>query len=168
MNKKLPLKAPVLLEKYHVLDTFDCGSESLNTYLQQFAYINIRNNSSRTYVTAREDRVVGYYTIAPGSVKKEEAPSRVGKGLSRHPVPVVIIARLAVDKTEQKTGIGKGLLKDALIRIISAADIIGGRAVLVHAKDDNAASFYKKFGFEESPIDRFHLYLLLKDIKISL
>ena len=168
MNKKLPLKAPILLKKYHVLDPFDSESESLNTYLQQFAYLNIRNNSSRTYVTARENRVVGYYTIAPGSVKKEEAPSRIGKGLSRHPVPVVIIARLAVDKTEQKTGIGKGLLKDALIRIVSAADIIGGRAILVHAKDNNAALFYKKFGFEESPIDRFHLYFLLKDIKISL
>ncbi|MBU4257181.1 MAG: GNAT family N-acetyltransferase [Candidatus Omnitrophica bacterium] len=168
MNKKSPLKTPVLLEKYHVLDTFDCGVESLNTYLRQFAHLNIQNNSSRTYVTVRGNSVVGYYAIAPGSVKKEEAPIRVGKGLARHPIPVIILARLAVDKTEQKTGLGKGLLKDALIRIVKAADIIGGRAILVHAKDDKSASFYKKFGFEQSLIDRFHLYLLLKDIKKTL
>lgn len=168
MNKKLPLKTPVLVEKYHVVDVFDCGVEALNTYLQQFAYINNQNSSSRTYVAVRGNNVVGYYTVAPGSIEKEEAPARAGKGLARHPVPVIILARLAVDKTEQRTGIGKELLKDALIRIVSAANIIGGRAILVHAKDDNAASFYKKFGFEQSPIDPFHLYLLLKDIKKTL
>jgi len=164
----LPLKSPVLLEKDHLVDNFDCGVEALNSYLQQYAYINNQNNSARTYAALRGNNIVGYYTLAAGSVTKEEAPSRVGKGLARHPIPVVLLARLAVDKTEQNAGLGKGLLQDALLRIVNAADSIGVRAVLVHAKDEKAAAFYEKFGFEESPVDPFHLYLLLKDIKKTL
>ncbi len=165
MNKKLPLKIPVLLEEFHITDDFDCNVEALNIYLKQFALINNRNGSARTYVAKRGDHIAGYYTITPGSVIRQEAPPRVIKGLANHPVPLIILARLAVDKTEQGTGLGKGLLRDALLRIVNAADIIGGRAVLVHAKDDNAKNFYEHFGFEPSPVDSFHLFLLLKDIK---
>ena len=168
MSKEYPLKTPVLLEGLHGTDDFDCGDETLNTYLKKFARINNQNSSARTYVAARNNRVVGYYTLTPGSVVKEDAPQRVGKGLANHPIPVIILARLAVDKTEQGAGIGKGLLRDALLRVTGAADIIGGRAVLVHAKDKPAKSFYEHFGFEPSPIDQFHLYLLLKDIKKTL
>ena len=168
MNKEYSLKTPALLEEFHATDNFDCGDEALNAYLKKFAYINNQNNSARTYVTARNKRVVGYYTLAPGSVVKDDAPLRVGKGLAGHPIPVIILARIAVDKTEQGVGLGKGLLRDALLRIIGAADIIGGRAVLVHAKNNPAKSFYEHFGFEPSPIDQFHLYLLLKDIKKTL
>lgn len=167
-NKAQPLKAPVPLEAFHAIDDFDCGDEALNTYLRKFARINNQNSSARTYVTARNERVVGYYTLTPGAVTKQEAPQRVGKGLADHPLPVIVLARLAVDKSEQGTGLGKGLLKDALLRIVGAADIIGGRAVLVHAKNSQAKSFYEHFGFEPSPIDQFHLYLLLKDIKKTL
>lgn len=138
---------------------FVIGKEKVN---------NNQNSSARTYVTARNERVVGYYTLTPGAVTKQEAPQRVGKGLADHPLPVIVLARLAVDKSEQGTGLGKGLLKDALLRIVGAADIIGGRAVLVHAKNSQAKSFYEHFGFEPSPIDQFHLYLLLKDIKKTL
>lgn len=168
MDKEYPLKTPVLLNRFHAVNSFDCADEALNTYLKKFAYLNNQNASARTYVTTRNNRVVGYYTIAPGSVIKRDAPQRVGKGLANHPIPVVILARLAVDKIEQNKGIGKGLLRDALLRIVTAADIIGGRAVLVHAKDNKAKSFYEHFGFEPSPIDPFHLYLLLKDIKKTL
>ena len=83
MDKNLPLKSPVLLEKNHVVDDFDCGVEALNSYLQQYAYINNQNSSSRTYVALRGNNVVGYYTLAPGAVTKEEASMRVGKGLAR-------------------------------------------------------------------------------------
>ncbi len=168
MRKKNDLSLPVLLKKSYSVTTFDCGVEVLNTYLKRFAYVNNQNSSSRTYVAVRGKHVVGYYTVTPGSVTKEETPLRVAKGLANHPVPVIILARLAVDKTEQGAGLGKGLLLDALIRIIRAADSIGGRAILVHAKDSKAKFFYKKFGFEPSPIDPFHLYLLVKDVKRTL
>ena len=169
MKSRRPLNKLILLEKFHVVDDFDCGIESLNDYLIKFAYLNNQNSSSRTYAACRKQQVVGYYTLAPGAVaKREEAPVRVTQGLARHPIPVIVLARLAVDKAEQGSGMGKGLLKDALLRIISAADLIGGRAVLVHAKNDDAKSFYEKFGFEQSPIDPLHLYLLLKDIKKTL
>ena len=168
MNKEHPLKAPILLEDLHAVDSFDCGIEALNDYLKKFAFINNQNNSGRTYVSTKNNRVVGYYTLAAGSVTKENAPERVGKGLANHPIPIIVLARLAVDKTEQGAGVGKGLLRDALLKIIGAADIIGARAVVVHAKDNQAKSFYKHFGFEPSSIDSFHLYLLLKDIKKTL
>lgn len=168
MTKKLPLNAPVLLSSSHEVETFDCGEEALNTYLKKFALINNQNSSSRTYVALRANRVVGYYTLTPGSVTKEQSPQRIGKGLANHPVPVIILARLAVDKTEQGAGLGKGLLQDALLKVIHAAEIIGGRALLIHAKNEQAKSFYERFGFESSPIDPFHLYLLLKDIRKTL
>jgi len=168
MSKKLPLEPPVLLSQAHDVEGFDCGAESLNTYLKRFAYDNNQNGSARTYAVLREKQVVGYYTLAPGSVTKEEAPKRVGQGLARHPIPIILLARLAVDKAEQGIGLGKDLLRDALLKVIHAADIIGGRALLVHAKDEKAKSFYEHFGFEPSPIDSYHLYLLLKDIKKTL
>ena len=168
MNKEYPLKTPALLEDIHTVDHFDCGVPALNDYLKKFAMINNQNNSGRTYVAARKKQVVGYYTLVAGSVTKQNAPERVGKGLADHPIPVIILARLAVDKTEQGAGLGKGLLKDALLRTLAAADVIGARAVLVQAKDKQTKSFYEHFGFAPSPIDAFHLYLLLKDIRKTL
>ncbi len=168
MVKSNLLRLPTLLQKSHQFDCFDCGDISLNNYLKKFALTNNQNSSSRTYVTTRNTHVVGYYTVTPGAVVKGTTPQRVQKGLSNHPIPVIILARLAVDQKEQNKGIGKGLLLDALLRITKAADIIGGRAVLVHAKDVKAKHFYEHFGFEPSPIDQFHLYLLIKDIKKTL
>src|SRR5262245_10011469 len=164
----LPLSAPVLLEAGHDLTAFDCGAPALNEYLTKYALTNHQNRSARTYVSCRGSTVVGYYTLAAGSVSREETPARVAKGLARHPVPVILLARLAVDRTEQGKGVGAGLLKDALLRAVQAADIIGCRAVLVHAKDEAARQFYKRVGFEPSPADELHLYLLMKNIKASL
>lgn len=168
MHKEFSINTPVLLHESHVIDDFDCGDESLNSYLQRFAIINNQNGSSRTYVTTKDKQVVGYYTLTPGSVSKENTPQRVGKGLANYPIPVIILARLAINKTEQGTGLGKALLRDALMRIVAAADSIGGRAILVHVKHERAKSFYEYFGFEPSPIDPLHLYLLIKDIKKTL
>ena len=149
----------------HEVDSFDCGKEPLNGFLKRFALVNQRNESSRTYVASRGQRVVGYYSLAVGSVLHAAAPGRVTKGLARHPIPVMLLTRLAVDRAEQGTGIGKGLLKDALVRTVQAADIAGIRALLVHAKDEEASAWYLKYDFEASPTDPLHLFLLLKDIR---
>lgn len=163
-----PLHNPVPLETNHDLASFDCGIVALNDYLKKYALTNQRNQASRTYVALRAETVVGYYTLTAGSVQREETPARVAKGLARHPVPIILLARLAVDLQEQGRGLGAGLLKDALLRSSQAADLIGCRAVLVHAKDDAAKTFYQRFGFESSPTDELHLFLLMKDIKANL
>jgi GNAT superfamily N-acetyltransferase len=168
MAKATQLQTPVPLDKGHDLSAFDCGSAPLNDYLRKHALQNHQNRSARTYVVLRAGSVVGYYTLAAGSVKRDETPERVAKGLANYPVPIFLLARLAVDQTEKSKGLGAALLKDALIRCASAADLVGCRAILVHAKDTQAQSFYRKFGFESSPIDEFHLYLLMKDIIASL
>ena len=117
------------------------GHESLNDWLKRFAFTNERNESARTYVVHRNGLVIGYYSISAGSVSVEEAPPRISKGLARDPIPVILLARLAVDKDEKGTGLGNALLKDALGRIAQAADIVGVRAVLVHAIDEQARKF---------------------------
>ncbi len=96
------LKSPILLDRHHDTDDFDCGAEPLNGYLKNFALTNNQNGSARTYVTLRTSKVAGYYTLTPGSVIKATTPHRVGKGLEAHPVPVIIIARLAVDEIVSK------------------------------------------------------------------
>lgn len=162
------LKNPILLDKHHNVNDFDCGAEPLNNYLKNFALTNNQNGSARTYVTIKSGKVVGFYTLTPGSVEKATTPHRIRKGLAAYPVPVIIIARLAVDKSKQGQGIGKALVCDAILKTVYAADIIGGRAILVHAKDAQVKRFYESLGFEPSPIEPHHLYLLLKDIKKTL
>lgn len=157
------------ISESHDVSQFDCGAhESLNHWLKRFALTNQNNESARTYVVHRSGSVVGYYSISAGSVSVEEAPSRVAKGLARHPVPVILLARLAVDRDEKGTGLGKALLKDALLRIAHAADIVGARAVLVHAVDEQARKFYQHFGFEASPLHELQLMLLMKDLRKSI
>jgi GNAT superfamily N-acetyltransferase len=165
MAKVAPLRPPAALTRKHECSDFDCGSEPLNEYLKRFAWVNQQAGASRTYVASRGNRVVGYYTLAYGSVEHERAPPRVRKGLARYPIPVIVLGRLAVDRPYQRQGLGRGLLKDALLRALQAAGIAGLRAVLVHAKDEDAKKFYSKFGFEPSPVDEFHLMLLLKDLR---
>jgi GNAT superfamily N-acetyltransferase len=163
-----PLNSPAPLEASHDLSAFDCGVPALNNYLKKFALQNQQSQSARTYVATRGVSVVGYYSLAAASARREESPARVAKGLAAHPVPVILLARLAVDDHEKGKGLGKALLEDALRRAVQAADIVGCRAVMVHAKDEGARSFYERFGFEPSPADPFLLFLLLKDIKASL
>jgi predicted N-acetyltransferase YhbS len=154
----------------HDTSRFDCGKEPLNRFLQLHALTNQAANAAQTYVVCREDgnEVTGYYSLAFGAVEREAAPDRVKRGLARHPVPVMLLARLAVDTTAQGSGLGKALLKDALLRTAQAAEIAGIRALLVHAKDDEARAWYERFDFEPSPTDTYHLFLLMKDIKALL
>lgn len=161
-----PLASPVPLDARHDLAAFDCEVPALNHYLKNFALQNQRSQAARTYVATRGNWVVGFYTLAAASARREETSTRVAKGLAAH--PVILLARLAVDRTEKGRGIGAGLLKDALVRVLQAADIVGCRAVMVQAKDEDARAFYQRFGFEASISDPFRLFLLLKDIKASL
>jgi GNAT superfamily N-acetyltransferase len=167
MTTEAPPPRPVPLDRIHDLSAFDCGAPALNDYLRKHAWQNHQNRSARTYVTARDNRVAGYYTLAAGSVHREDTPPRIAKGLGNYPVPIILLARLAVDRSEQGKGLGAALLKDALLRAAQASDIVGCRAVLVHAKDQQAQAFYRKYGFEPAPVDEFHLYLLMKDIKAN-
>lgn len=152
------------LRREHQLDGFDCGKEDLNRFLKRQAWNNQQAHSAQTYVLAKELAVIGYYSLAAGSVTHDEATERAKKGLARHPIPVILLARLAVDVSVQGKGIGPALLKDALLRAASAADTIGARAVLVHAKDNNAKGFYEHFDFQASPTDPYHLMLIMKDL----
>lgn len=165
MNDRHPLSTVEPLSENHILDQFDCGEhESLTTWLRRFAQINQASNSTRTYVVHSDGRVVGYYSLAASSIRKEDASIRGAKGQPNHPIPVILLARLAVDKREQHQGIGPALLKDALQRCLRAAKEIGARAVLVHAIDEKAKGFYRHFGFEDCAVGDLHLMLLIKDI----
>ena len=156
------------LRREHDLSAFDCGNATLNTWLQKFAWFNQQADSSKTYVAIGEDGLAGYYSLTAGSVHKSESPERIAKGLANHPVGVVLLARLAVDSSHQGKGLGKALLFDALKRVEEAADIVGVRAVMVHAIDEEARKFYEHFEFDPSPIDPFLLMLLLKDLRKAL
>ena len=150
------------------VDAFDCGQVALNQFLQRYALPNQKANGAQTYVCCDDERVVGFYSLAVGSVEPSVAPARVTKGLARHPVPVMLLARLAVDQQHQRQGIGQALLRDALLRTAQAGDIAGIRCVVVHAKDEAARAWYLAWEFEPSPTDRYHLFLMLKDLKALL
>lgn len=153
------------LRRDHALDGFDCGKEPLNRFLLRNAFQNQLANASQTYVAYDDNRLVGYHTLVVGEVAHTAAPERLRKGLALHPVPIMLLARLAVGLDFQKRGVGPVLLKDALLRTLQAADIAGIRAFGVHAKDEEARGFYEHFNFMPSPTDSMHLFLLLKDIK---
>ena len=152
------------LTRSHAVDRFDCGEEALNRFLIRYALPSQQANASQTYVGLADDTVIGFHTLVVGEVAYGDAPERLTKGLARHPVPIMLLARLAVSTDWQGKGVGAGLLRDAVLRTLQAADIAGIRALAVHAKDDAARSFYRRFGFVESPTDPLHLFALIKDL----
>ncbi|MGE0109490.1 MAG: GNAT family N-acetyltransferase [Bdellovibrionales bacterium] len=156
------------LAQRHAVETFDCGNESLNRFLVRYALINQLSSSSQTYVGLADEHVIGFYTLTVGQVAIKDSPPRLIKGLAQYPVPIMLLARLAVGREWQGRGIGAGLLKDALRRTLQAADIAGIRAFSVHAKDENARAFYEHFDFLPSPTDSYHMFLLLKDVRKAL
>lgn len=163
-----PLRGPEPLTASHEVAGFSCGIEPLDRYLSTQALADQRAEKSRTYVATRGQRVVAYFSLAAASVEPERAGRRLAKGQGRQPIPVILIGRLAVDLAEQGTGLGKAMLVEALARCAGAADTIGARAVLVHAQDDTARTFYLKMGFEPSPTNPLHLLVLMKDIRKTL
>jgi GNAT superfamily N-acetyltransferase len=155
------LGPPERLADTHELDGFRCGRPDLDTWLQRHARVS-EGRSARTYVVAARGRVAGYYCLAAGSVARAELPRATLRRNQPEQVPVIVIGRLAVAGDFASRGIGKGLLKDAIRRSLSAAEAIGVRAILVHAIDEPAAGFYRKFGFAPFPSGGLTLVLPLE------
>ncbi len=153
------------LARHHAVDDFNCGQEALNRFLTRFALTNQQANASQTYVGLADSTVIGFYTLVVGEVSYDDALERLKKGLARHPVPLMLLARLAVSHAWKGKGVGAGLLKDAIRRTMQAADIAGIRALAAHAKDDEARAFYEHFDFIPSPTDPLHLFILIKDLR---
>jgi GNAT superfamily N-acetyltransferase len=154
------------LGRQHAVDDFDCGHADLNRYLTRHALQNQSAYAGQTYIALDGDEVIGFYTLVVGEVALDEVADRLRKGLARHTIPVMLLVRMAVAGARQKgSGIGPGLLKDAIVRTLNAADFAGIRALVVHAKNDEARGFYAHYGFVESPSDPMHLHVLLKDLK---
>jgi GNAT superfamily N-acetyltransferase len=154
------LTAPVRLTAFHNLAEFDCGTPSLNQWLTRQALKNEASGASRTYVVCLENSVVGYYCLAAGAVVRTEAPKPMQRNMP-DPIPVMVLGRLAVDRANQGRGIGRALLRDDILRVLRAAEIVGIRAILVHAISEEAKQFYLSHGFEESPIEPMTLCLAL-------
>jgi GNAT superfamily N-acetyltransferase len=155
------------LHRTHNVEQFTCGQAELDRFLIRHALQAQQSNSSQTYVAVSGEEVAGFYSIVAGEVRHAQAPERVVKGMARHPIPLLVLARLAVHTNAQGRGIGSGLLLDALGRTLQVADVIGVRALAVHAKDDRAVAFYRHFGFAPSPTDTRHLFMIIKDIRLA-
>ncbi|MCU7960558.1 MAG: GNAT family N-acetyltransferase [gamma proteobacterium symbiont of Bathyaustriella thionipta] len=156
------LSAPIPLLASHVKDGFDCGEPVLNEWLIKRALKNEGSGASRTFVVCQGNNVVGYYVLATGSVMHQQAPGKVRRNMPE-PVPVMILGRLAVSKHRQSAGIGRGLLKDAILRTLAVSRQAGIRALLAHALSESAHKLYRQCGFVESPIDPMVLMITLKD-----
>lgn len=154
------------LHRRHEVESFDCGEEALNRFLVRFALPNQMANASQTYIgLSDDDAIVGFYTLVVGEVRYDEAPERLTKGLAKHPVPVMLLARLGVSKAWKSKRIDAGMLRDAVLRTLQVADIAGIRALVVHAKNDAARMFYERFDFQPSPTDPLHMFTLIKDLR---
>jgi GNAT superfamily N-acetyltransferase len=153
------------LDRSHAVEAFACSEPALPRFLTRFALSSQQSKAAATYVGLADERVIGFYSLVVGEVQYEGAPERLIKGMARHPVPLMLLARLAVDQGWQGRGIGAGLLKDAMWRTLQAADIAGIRALAVHAKDEKARAFYQHFDFIDAPSDPLHLFLLIKDLR---
>lgn len=157
----------------HAVAGFDCGSVAQSDWLVNHALQSHRAGLSRVYVVCdlehAEQRVVGYYALAAGSVAPADASRRLMQWAGQYHQPVVILTRLGVDRATQRAGLGRALVVDALRRIAGAAEVIGVRAVLIHCESDAARAFYQGLAkFEPSPTDPMHLLLLMKDLRRAL
>ncbi len=160
------------ISKHHLTDGFDCGSESQTTWLRKYALQADRTDTTRVQVVTHpgDSHVVGYYALSAGSVEPAHMPERVRKGLPRYAVPVIILTRLGVHREEQGKGLGRALVKDAVLRVEAASQVIGARALLIHCETPAARDFYLRFipDFAESPTDPLHLFLLMSDLRRTL
>lgn len=164
-------RAPEALTADHETDLFDCGSSAQTEWLRRHALAAQGAGTARVYVScpAGGHMVVGYYALAAGSVAREGAPARMVRGVGRQPIPVILLTRLGVHLAEQGHGLGRALLRDALLRVAAAANLVGARALLIHAENETAGDFYLRIAeFEASPTDPLHLFLLLKDLRASI
>jgi GNAT superfamily N-acetyltransferase len=157
----MKLCAPCLLDKGHLLADFECGERTLDDWLKRRALANQSTGASRTFVVSDEQqRVWGYYALAVGAVSHQEASSALRRNMP-DPIPVIVLARLAVDFRAQGMKLGAGLLQDAVARTLSVAENAGVRALLVHALNERAKQFYQHYGFQPSPLKPMTLMLRL-------
>jgi GNAT superfamily N-acetyltransferase len=159
------LSRPEPLGVEHQLEGFDCGKPALDDWLLRHARQAQGSGSAKTFVAAEGARVAGYFSLTVGQVDTLDAPERIRKGMGQYPVPVLILARLAVSRQDQGRGMGFGLLQDAIQRTMLIAEQAGIRAMLTHPIDEEAAKFYTRFGFIASPLREQQLLLLLKDAR---
>ena len=166
---KSAVSDPQHLTAEHDVSSFECGVPELDHWLKRRAHQNEASRASRTYVVTEGagNRVIGYYALATGAVSHGKATGRVRRNMPE-PIPVMVLARLAVDREYQKTGLGVGLLKDALLRTLQASEVAGIRAVLLHAIDDSSKRFYLHHGFAESPIDPMTMMITLAELERSI
>lgn len=158
---EVPYSQLAPLDGGHDRTTFDCGVSALNLYLRNYALQNQKRGIVRNYATTHADSkvIVGYYSLVYASLDQKLLPAKLLKGLGKYDIPVMLLARLAIDRREQGQGLGKALLKDAILRTMQAAEIAGLKLLLVHAKDETAADFYHKHGFEQILDDPLKLFL---------
>jgi GNAT superfamily N-acetyltransferase len=167
VGKGLKVSAPEPLDAQHCIDDFDCGSKSLNDWLRKHALRNQASGASRTFVVCDGERVIAYYALASSAVALDTAAGELRRNMP-DPVPVVVLGRLALDGAYQGHGLGSALLQDAGRRILSAADEIGIRGLLVHTLDKTAKTFYQRVGFDPSPLDPMTLMITLAELRASL
>jgi len=161
----MSLRPPEPLDAGHRIDAFECGKPTLGTWLVRHARQAQASGSAKTFVVMDGDQVAGYYSLTVGQIDTADAPPRVSKGMGRYPIPVVILARLAVATQRQGQGIGAAMLRDAIRRTLAVAEQAGIRALLTHPIDDEAERFYQRFGFIPSPVREQQWLLLLKDAR---
>ena len=156
------LSGPEPIASHHNLEGFDSGVAALDDWLERRARQNEAEGASRTFVICSEQRVVGYYSLAAGSLTRSAATSRVRRNMP-DPAPVVLLGRLALDRAWQGRGLGADLLRDAVLRTLGAAEFIGVRAMLVHAISEDAKAFYERHGFRASPIEPMTLMITVDE-----
>jgi GNAT superfamily N-acetyltransferase len=155
------LSLPVLLNEAHELAGFESGVPTLDEWLKRRARANQVSGASRSYVVAQGGRVVGYYCLASGAIAISDAPTALRRNMP-DPIPVTVLGRLAVDRSQQGKGLGTALLQDAVLRTVQAAEIVGTRGLMVHAISESAKLFYERYGFVPSPVNQMILMLSLK------
>ena len=161
----MAISKPEVLHDKHLLDQFDCGIPSLNEWLLRHARQAQSSGSAKTFVVSNDNIVIGYFGLTVGQVETYEAPERIRRGMGQYPIPVVILARLAVSINHQGLGIRVAMLQDAIRRTLMISEQVGIRALLTHPIDDRASKFYERFGFVSSPVREKQLVLLLKDAR---
>lgn len=160
----MSLRPPEPLASHHSITDFSCGIVSLDDWLKRRALANQTSGATRTFVTCVDNRVVGYYALASGGISVQSALGKFRRNMP-NPIPVVILARLAIDSSYQGQGLGRGLFRDAALRVVQAADTIGIRGIIVHAISEEAKDFYLALGFNVSPLESMTLMITLNDLR---
>jgi GNAT superfamily N-acetyltransferase len=163
----MTLTSPQPINEHHEIEAFDSGVPALDDWLKRRARANQASGASRTYLVCEEQRVAGYYSLASGAVAIETASGRLRRNMP-DPVPVAVLGRLAIERSFQKHGLGRALVRDAAMRVVQAADLIGIRGILVHAISPEAKAFYLALGFEPSPLEPMTLMATLADIQATI